>query len=89
MDDETLKKFAYVHISSYRSKTVRTLKDDVKMPSRIANDTGIRNNHISNVLHDLKVNGICECINEEAHRGRLYRLTSLGEEIAENLPEDE
>ena len=74
MDDETLKKYAFVSISSYRTKAVRSLKDDVKMPTEIAKDTGIRKNHISKVLRELKDNGIAECINcKEARKGRLYR----------------
>lgn len=82
MDDEALKKYAYVSISSYRAKAVRSLKNEVKMPTEIARDTGIRKNHISKVLRELKDNGVAECINEEAKRGRLYRLTDVGEDIA-------
>lgn len=82
MDDEALKKYAYVSISSYRTKAVRSLKNEVKMPIEIAEDTGIRKNHISKVLRELKDNGVAECINEEAKRGRLYRLTDVGKDIA-------
>ncbi|WP_407394225.1 winged helix-turn-helix domain-containing protein [Methanobrevibacter sp.] len=85
MDDETLKKYAYVSISSYRARAVKSLKDDVKMPSEIARDTGIRKNHISKVLRELKDCGVAECINEEVRRGRLYRLTDAGEQIVEKL----
>ena len=85
MDDETLKTYAYVNISSYRVKTVKTLKDDVKTPTKIAEDAGIRTNHISKVLRELKETGVAECINEDFRKGRLYRLTSLGEEIVEHL----
>lgn len=86
MDDETLKKFAYVNVSKYRVKTVKSLRDGkVKIPTDIANDAGIRTNHISKVLSELKQTGIAECINEEARKGRLYRLTDKGEEIADNL----
>ena len=85
MDDETLKKYAYVSISSYRARAVKSLKDDVKMPSEIARDTGIRKNHISKVLRELKDCGVAECINEEAKRGRLYRLTDVGEEIVKHI----
>ena len=80
-----MKIFARVNISSYRNKTVKSLQNDVKTPTEISNATGIRSNHMSNVLRDLKETGIVECINEEVKRGRLYRLTPLGEEIAENL----
>ena len=85
IDDETLKKYAYVSISSYRKKAVKSLKDDVKMPMEISRDTGIRKNHISKVLRELKDCGVAECINEEVRRGRLYRLTEIGEEIVDRL----
>lgn len=76
---------SYVNISSYRVKTVKALKDDVRMPTQLAKDTGIRTNHMSKVLKELKDAGIAECINEDMRKGRLYRLTDVGNEIAENL----
>lgn len=85
MDDETLKTYAYVNISSYRVRAVKSLEDEIKTPSKIAEDTDIRVNHISKVLRELKESGVAECINEEAHKGRLYRLTSVGEEIVKKL----
>ena len=85
IDDNTLKKYAYVTISTYRVKTVKALKDDPKMPSKIAAEAGIRPNHISKVLRELKETGVAECINPEVRKGRLYRLTETGEEIVENL----
>ena len=84
-----LKKYAYVNISSYRVKALKTLKYDVKTPTQIANDADIKLNHISKILHQLKDCGVAVCLNEEARRGRLYKLTPLGEEIAENLGEFE
>lgn len=85
IDDETLIKLSYVNISSYRKKTVKTLNDEVKIPTQIAKDSGIRTNHISKVLSELKSKEIVECINEEARKGRLYRLTSIGDEIVDKL----
>ena len=85
MDDNTLITFAYVDISTYRKKTVKTLNNNVKTPTQIANDSGIRTNHISKVLRELKEKNVVECINEDEKKGRLYRLTSLGEEIAKKL----
>lgn len=85
IEDETLIKLSYVNISSYRAKTVKSLRGEVKIPTKIAEDTGILPNHISKVLKELKEAGVAECINEEAKKGRLYRLTDVGEEIAENL----
>ena len=85
LDDQTLKTLSYVSISSYRLKTVKSLQNEVKIPTNIAKDTGILSNHISKVLSELKSVGVAECINEEAKKGRLYRLTDLGDEIADNL----
>lgn len=85
LDDEMLKTLSYVSISSYRLKTVKSLQNEIKIPTNIAKDTGILPNHISKVLSELKDAGVAECINEEARKGRLYRLTDLGDEIAENL----
>lgn len=85
MDDETLKIWSYVNISSYRTRAVRSLEGDVKTPTKIAEDVGIRRNHISKVLRELKTSGVTECINEEVKKGRLYRLTDLGDEIVKKL----
>lgn len=85
MDDEMLKKIAYVNISSYRNRTVKSLKDEIRTPTEIARDTGINRSHMSNVLRELKESEIVECVNEEVRKGRIYRLTSTGEEIAERI----
>jgi len=88
IDDNTLKIWSYVNISTYRVKTVKALKNDVKTPTQIAKDAGIRTNHISKVLKELKETGVAECINPEMRKGRIYRLTSLGEEIAKQILND-
>lgn len=85
MDDETLKVFAYVNISSYRVRTVKVLKGEVKTPANIARDANIKLNHISKVLRQLKECGVAVCLNEEATRGRKYKLTGVGEEIVDHL----
>ena len=48
LDDEILSKISYVSISSYRLKTMQSLKEgEVIIPTQIAKDTGIKTNHIS------------------------------------------
>ena len=75
----------YVKRSQYRSKILKSLADDVKMPSQIAKDTGIVQNHISNSLRQLKEHELVECINPEVRKGRLYRLTDKGNELVKNI----
>ena len=82
MDDETLKAYGYVISSSYRERSVRSLNDSNKIPTDLAEDIGIRTNHISKVLRELKECGVAECIDEEKRKNRVYRLTPKGEDIA-------
>ena len=88
LSDEMLKEMSYVEISKYRSKVMKALEDDVKIPSQIAKDSEIRQNHISKVLSELKAHELVECINPEVRKGRLYRLTPKGEEVSKNITLD-
>ena len=88
-NDELLKLTSYVQISKYREKTLKSIGDDVKIPTNIAKDSGIRTNHISKVLSELKNKEIVECINEEARKGRLYRLTDTGKEVLDTIIDKE
>ena len=85
LSDELLKEVSYVQISTYRRKVMKTLEDEVKMPSQIANDADIRQNHISNVLRQLKEHELVECINPEVKKGRLYRHTEKGNQVVKNI----
>ena len=89
LTDEMLTEISYVQISKYREKVMKSLDGDVKMPTAIAKDSGIRTNHISKVLSELKSKEIVECINEEARKGRLYRLTDTGKDVLETIKEKE
>ena len=85
LSDEMLKEMSYVKISQYRTKVIKALEDDIKIPSKIAKDSDIRQNHISKVLAELKAHELVECINPEVRKGRLYRLTPKGDELVKNL----
>ena len=80
-DDEKYKIIGYVIASKYRLNILKSLNDTVKTPSLIAKDIDLRTNHVSNLLKDLKENNLVVCLNEEAHKGRLYKNTDLGIEI--------
>lgn len=64
---------------------MKTLDGEVKIPTAIARDPGIRTNHDSKVLSELKAHELIECINPEARKGRLYRLTGKGDDLVKNL----
>ena len=81
LTDEMLKEMSYVKISQYRTKVMKSLDGEVKIPTVIAKDSEIRPNHISKVLAELKAHELVECINPEVRKGRLYRLTDYGNKI--------
>ena len=85
LSDEMLIEISYVEISQYRKKVMKSLDGNVKIPSVIARDSGIRTNHISKVLRELKAHELVECINPEVRKGRLYRLTDKGETVSKNI----
>ena len=85
LSDEMLTEISYVQISKYRTKVMKSLEGNIKIPTAIANDSGIRTNHISKVLSELKAHELVECINPEVKKGRLYRQTNKGEIVSKNL----
>ena len=88
LSDEMLTEISYVQISKYRTKVMKSLDSDVKIPSIIAKDSGIKTNHISKVLSELKAHELVECINPEVRKGRLYRHTDKGEQVVKNLTDE-
>lgn len=80
-NDELFKLVGYIMASDYRTKILKSIGNQIKIPSAIAEDIGLRTNHVSNVLKDLKENNLVICLNEEARKGRLYKNTELGLEI--------
>ena len=85
LSDDMLKEISYVQISQYRTKVMKSLDGDVKIPTQIAKDSGILPNHISKVLAELKARELVECINPEVRKGRLYRHTDKGEEVVKHI----
>ena len=80
-NDEIFDIVGYVMASQYRCNIIKSIGENIKIPSAIAEDIGLRTNHVSNVLKDLKERDIVICLNEDARKGRLYKNTDLGLEI--------
>ncbi len=85
LSDEMLTEISYVNISKYRTKVMKSLDGEVLIPTQIAKNSGIRTNHISKVLSELKAHELVECINPEVRKGRLYRQTDKGEIVSKNI----
>ena len=71
----------FVQRSNYRQNVLKALENDVLMPTEIAKRSNIKTNHVSKVLAELKSKDLIEIINPEVRKGRLYRLTDVGDEL--------
>lgn len=88
LTNEVAVEMAYVKISKIRTKVLKTLYDDVKMPVQISKDTDILMNRVSVTLRQLREHDLVVCLNPDARKGRLYRLTETGVQVAEYLMEN-
>jgi predicted transcriptional regulator len=85
MDEETLKLFAFIKVSPFRLKVLKTLENESKTPTQISKDVGTRVFYVSRILRELKDRDIVKCINEDKRKFRFYQLTDRGQELLEYL----
>jgi len=73
------------HQLNIQNRSDENINWSTKNSIEIAADIGIKQNHISKVLNQLKEMGLVQLINLEAKKGRIYELTDVGFEIAKEL----
>lgn len=78
-------KYGYVKASKYRKALVLSLHEKPKTPKEMSEETEYYLSHVSNTLKDLSKNDIVKCLTENRNKGRVYTLTDLGKEIAEEI----
>ncbi|MGB9964126.1 winged helix-turn-helix domain-containing protein [Halobacterium sp. CBA1126] len=82
LSDEELDRYGYVSASERRVAVVTALRENPRTPKQLSERTDIRLNHVSNVLSELADEDVVTCVNPERKRGRVYRLTPLGETVS-------
>lgn len=75
----------FVKVSAYRTATLKSINNDLKMPSQIAKEINVNTSQVSSALSDLKKKNLVICINENVRKGRLYKCTDLGKSVAKKL----
>ena len=85
MSNDIYELAGYVMASEYRRLVLTSVYKHMNIPSNIALDVDLRTNHVSNVLKELKDKGLVECLNENAKKGRLYKITDLGTEVIKSI----
>ena len=84
-ETEIYELLGYVKVSFYRTETLKSITNDLKMPSQIAKEINVNNSQVSSALSDLKKKNLVICVNEEVRKGRLYKCTDLGKELVKRL----
>ena len=88
LDEEyEAKLIRYIEKSTYRHRAFKTIGQGIKMPKEIAEESGILQSHISNVLRQLKEKEVVECLNPDVRKGRLYRLSEEGLDLLDKVDE--
>lgn len=75
----------YVKRSKNRTNVMKSLNEFPKIPSELADATGISRQHISHALRELSERDLVVCLNPEYARGRIYRLTEKGKETLKKI----
>lgn len=88
LSDEELDTYGFVTSSARRRAVVKGLYNDPGTPKEIANRTEISLSHLSNILSELADEDVAVCVNPDRKRGRVYRLTELGNRVAKTLFEE-
>lgn len=79
------KKYGFVISSRYRQKVIQILMQGPRTPKQISIETGLYLSHVSKTLNELSSLEIVTCLTPDLKKGRIYKLTKDGSEIAKYL----
>lgn len=84
-DPDILSLVGYVKISKNRYKIFNQLENNPQMPSELAKNTKLERNYVSNLLKQLQNKELIKCVNPKDRKGRVYIITSKGEQVSAYL----
>jgi len=74
--------YGYVVASSHRMKVIRSLSSHPKTPKQISIEANLSLSHVSRALKELLTKGLVSCVNPDEVKGRVYKLTEVGDRVA-------
>lgn len=86
-DEKFLEQVAYVKVSKHRTNILLFMQNDLYTPKQIGDGIGVRTNHISNLLAQLRKYNLVYCATPNIKKGRLYSLTDAGKSVLEYIKE--
>ncbi len=79
------REYGFVISSKYRKAVIFSLRERPKTPSEIALESKCNISHISRALRELSGSRLTECVNPDATKGRVYKLTEIGEKVVARM----
>ena len=80
-DEKFLEKIAYVLASEHRTNIILFMQNELYTPKQIGDAIGVRTNHISNLLAQLRKYDLVYCATPKIRKGKLYSLTKEGKSV--------
>jgi DNA-binding MarR family transcriptional regulator len=80
--------YGYVIASNYRVKVITALLSHPKTPKQLSIETQIGITHVSRTIRELSKRELIFCTNPQDLKGKVYRLTGKGNEIAKVIERD-
>ena len=76
---------SWIKAGRRRIQTIEYIANGHKTPRDVARATGMSTTHASKIVKAMEGRGIVECLNPDAKRGKIYRLTRKGRNLRRNL----
>ena len=81
MEQEHWQLIGFVLAGKYRLSILKFLSKRKGSPKTIAKFLTLSSSTVSNTIRDLLKKNLIVCLNPDAKKGRLFQLTTLGDEI--------
>lgn len=74
--------------SDPRRLVLEATMDGPITPKKVSDKKDIRMEYVSRSLSELSERNLVECLNPEAHKGKLYKITGKGEDVISKIDEN-
>ena len=71
--------------SARRLRVLATIQEGVVSPKMMASKLDMPSSHVSKVLRDLEKLGLVECVTPDLRKGRIFSLTTSGNQVLQRV----
>lgn len=81
MDKALIRDISFIIRSKRRYLVLSELKNGLQIPTSLSKKLNMNKSSVSVILKDLVEKNMIQCVNFEAKRGRIYKITDYGNEL--------